>query len=217
VTTMLELRGISYSYPGANNGLLSTASAAIVRGERVGITGANGSGKSTLLKIFATLLKPTAGELLFGGRPIASCLREARSVLNYCAGAPQGFYPRLNAVDNLRFFSGMKGHMASRAELERLLARVGLGCERAALEKKYFQFSLGMRQRLHLARMMLEPAELLIADEPTNGLDARGVAILEDLLSKEAAGKTQIIVSHDRGFLERVTTRILHIENGALQ
>lgn len=211
MSALLELCDVSYAYPGVASTLLSNLSATIARGEKLGIAGSNGSGKSTLLKILATLLKPTGGELKFDGRPIASCLREIRGVLNYCAGAPQGFYPRLNALDNLRFFSGMKGRMMTRGELDRLLTRVGLS---PSPEKKYFQFSLGMRQRLHLARLMLEPAELLIIDEPTNGLDPDGVAILEQILREDRGGKTQIIVSHDRAFLERVTRRRLVIEKG---
>jgi ABC-2 type transport system ATP-binding protein len=214
--SLIELRDISYSYPSAKPGqppLFRGLSASIARGEAVGITGANGSGKSTLLKILATLLQPTAGDVAYGGRPVRSCLGEVRASLNYCAGAPQGFYPRLDASDNLRFFSGMKGRMLSARELDVLLARVGL---EAAGNKKYFQFSLGMRQRLHLARVLLEPSEVLILDEPSNGLDGEGARVLEEILTRDTAGKTRVVVSHDLALLARVTTRRLTILGGAM-
>jgi ABC-type multidrug transport system ATPase subunit len=213
---MLELSDLWYRHPGARAGaedVLRGADAVFGPGEAVGIAGRNGAGKSTLLKVTANLLRPARGRILFGGRPVGAHDRAFRSVLNYCAGAPQGFYPRLTAVENLRFFSGMKGRMYGRSEALAVLGRVGLT---GAADAGYSTFSLGMRQRLHLACLLLEPAGLWILDEPTTGLDEEGMEMLRELLDS-AADKTRIIVSHDAGFLSGATTRTLRLADGLLR
>ncbi|MCF1598463.1 heme ABC exporter ATP-binding protein CcmA [Streptomyces muensis] len=212
---LLDVSGLWYRYPRSSDGedgVLRGADAHIEEGESVGIVGRNGSGKSTLLKVLANLLQPTSGELRFHGRPVKPNDHEYRSALNYCAGAPQGFYPRLTATENVRFFSGMKGRMLSSTEAVELLERVVLA---KSADVKYAKFSLGMRQRLHLACLLLEPSAVWILDEPTTGLDREGVQMLEGILA-EAHDKTRIIVSHDADFLSRVTTRTLALEEGVL-
>jgi ABC-2 type transport system ATP-binding protein len=214
MTPLLELREVGYSYPRTSSPepLLHGVSAAVLPGECVGVVGPNGSGKSTLLKIAATLLRPTSGVVLYRGVPVRNALSKYRAAVNYSAGAPLGFYPRLTATENLKFFSGMKGKMVGEREIARILELVGLA---ASAKTRYAQFSLGMRQRLHLARLTLEPAELWIADEPTNGLDADGTRLLTTLLT-EAVGKAQLIVSHDTDFLSQVTDRTLELQNGGV-
>lgn len=213
VTPLLELVDVSYAYPSARRRVpvLSGVSAVIREGETVGVVGPNGSGKSTLLKILATLMRPTTGRLLHRGRLLGRAPGGYRAGVNYSAGAPQGFYPRLTAVENLRFFAGLKGASCTAQEARRLAARVGLADSADAV---YANFSLGMRQRLHLARLLLEPSEVWIVDEPTNGLDAEGVRLLETVL-RDARDKTKIIVSHDADFLARVSTRTLALGAGA--
>lgn len=216
MTTLLELDNIAYRYPHTKQGrgeVLHSVSLAVAAGEAVGIVGSNGSGKSTLLKIMSTLLRPTRGRVLFAGEPLPRGLRRYRAALNYCAGAPQGFYPRLTAVENLKFFSGMKGRMLSAPEISELLDRVGLA---DSSDVNYARFSLGMRQRLHLATVLLEPVEICILDEPTTGLDHDGMALLEQLLSNAEGRTARVIVSHDAGFLARVVTRTLHLKDGEL-
>lgn len=140
-------------------------------------------------------------------------LRSYRAHLNYCGGAPQGFYPRLTAAENLRFFSGMKGRMLSRGQIVTLLGRVGLS---DSVDVNYSRFSLGMRQRLHLAAVLFEPADVWILDEPTNGLDGDGMALLRDLLAEVDGRVARVVVSHDADFLSRVVDRTLHLRDGKL-
>ncbi|SDT68110.1 ABC transporter ATP-binding protein [Actinoplanes derwentensis] len=205
VTPLLELAAVSYTYPGPQGGsrVLNAVSGVIHEGETLGVVGPNGSGKSTLLKILATLLRPTSGQVRYRGRPMARVPLHYRGRVNYSAGAPYGFYPRLTAVENLRFFAGIKGAACSPAGARRLLETVGLADRADAV---YATFSLGMRQRLHLARLLLEPSEIWIVDEPTNGLDTDGVRLLEKILG-DRPDKTKVIVSHDDDFLSRVATR----------
>ncbi|MFJ6943278.1 ATP-binding cassette domain-containing protein [Streptomyces wuyuanensis] len=215
MTALLEVRGLWYRYPRDKShaqAVLRGIDAHIGEGESVGIVGRNGSGKSTLLKVMSNLLRPSQGEIRFGGRPVRLNDHAYRSVLNYCAGAPQGFYPRLTASENLRFFSGMKGRMYTPAEASALLGTVGLG---ASSDVKYATFSLGMRQRLHLACLLLEPSRIWILDEPTTGLDQEGLEMLEEMLSR-AERKTRIVVSHDAALLSRVTSRTLNLQEGVL-
>lgn len=215
MTTVLELLDVTYQYPrdkGSTGPVLNKANLKVAQCESVAVFGRNGVGKSTLLKVLANLLTPASGELRYQGARVHRRDREYRAVLNYCAGAPLGFYPRLTAVENLRFFSGMKGRMLSAPESAAFLARVGLA---GAADVTYAKFSLGMRQRLHLAALLLEPSSVWILDEPTAGLDQDGMTLLETLL-READDKTKVIVSHDSDFLDRVTTRRVVMDDGRL-
>ncbi|MEU6573878.1 heme ABC exporter ATP-binding protein CcmA [Streptomyces sp. NPDC046805] len=214
---LLELVDVVYHYPSdktRRRPVLDGVSLGVEPGEALGVVGRNGSGKSTLLKVLANLLRPTSGEVRFDGEPVARRDRAYRSLLNYCAGAPLGFYPRLTAVENLRFFSGMKGRMLSGAEATALLERVGLA---ASADVTYAKFSLGMRQRTHLAALLLEPSAVWILDEPTTGLDQDGLTLLDDLLTEASArGRTLVVVSHDADFLGRVTSRQVTLAEGRI-
>ncbi|MDH6580506.1 ABC transporter ATP-binding protein [Kitasatospora sp. MAP5-34] len=213
MSPLLELNDLWYTYPHAGPNpvaVLRGVRAEVHEGETLGIVGGNGSGKSTLLKILATLLRPTAGQLRYRGEPIGSVPTAYRAAVNYSAGAPLGFYPRLTAAENLRFFSGLKGTTLTRHGAGGLLDRVGLADQADVL---YARFSLGMRQRLHLARLLLEPSALWIVDEPTNGLDADGVRLLQELLGG-APDRATVVVSHDREFLHRIGARILILKEG---
>lgn len=215
----LTLNGVSYRYPGKRNPesvsfALEDVSLQIQKGEAFGLLGSNGSGKSTLLKIISSLLKPTTGAVLFNGKSIDSCLSEYRTILNYSTGGSLGFYPRLNAIENMQFLSGLKGQMLEPAQIERLLARTELGT--SAYRKKYFTYSLGMRQRMHIAKLLLEPNEIILMDEPTNGLDPAGMERLVEILNQDLKHKTKVIISHDSEFLKRTTQRQSELKSGKL-
>lgn len=210
MSVLLEATDLAFAFPEKPLApVFSGVSLRLEEGESLGLQGVNGSGKSTLLRVLASLLRPTRGEVLFRGRPLRERLGEYRAGLNYSQGAPFGFYPRLTGVDNLRFFSGLKDALVSEGGAEDLLRRVGLAED--AWRKPYVQYSLGMKQRLHMARLLLEPCGLLILDEPTNGLDAQGQAALAVLLSGPLKAKAKVIVSHDADFLAEVTGRSLRL------
>ncbi len=181
---------------------------AITPGSVVGLLGPNGSGKTTMLKILLGVSHPTSGHYIWwpedSDRPrpqVGSLLEQAN------------FYPYLSGEQNLRLVCTIRNvetyHIAS------VLERVELST--SAGKMKVSQYSLGMRQRLALASTLLGDPELIVLDEPTNGLDPSGIAIVRNLmtsLSKE--GKTVILASHLLGEVEKVCSHIGVLQRGAL-
>ena len=202
----LTVSGLSYTYPGSGVPTFQDLSFTVQSGRTLGIRGLNGCGKSTLLKVVASILTPSAGQIQFNQKSIFEQLPHYRNRVVYSAGAPLGLYPRLTAVENLLFFSGIKGFPLSNAEIHKLLDRVGFAS--SARSKKYFQYSLGMRQRMHLAKILLEPSEVVIVDEPTNGLDVEGVSLAINLFKNDLARKIKLVVSHDDNFLKEISDEI---------
>lgn len=167
---------------------------AISRGAIWGLVGDNGSGKSTLLKILAGILRPDRGRLCAaGGKPQIGYMPEN------CL-----WYPYLTGAQVLRYFARYSG--ASDKAQQQILARVGLG---EARDKKVGAYSKGMKQKLGLAQAIVGEPELLILDEPTNGLDPHGIVDFYKILQERvAAGATVVLSSH---LLAELEGRISHI------
>ncbi len=214
----LRLENACYAIPQSRHGgrreILRDASLAVQPGERVGVVGPNGAGKSTLLKVLAGLLRLDSGELTNDGFRANSRRRRFQRSVHLVAGAPLGCYPRLTGAENLRFFAALWGHEISAGEAQRRLEAVGLG--RDSISSAYSTYSLGMRQRVHLALLLVdEAATTWLLDEPTTGLDEQGTALLGELLA-QGGERPQVLVSHDLGFLENSCTRIVRLEHGSL-
>lgn len=209
----IEVRSVRYAFPGQSRPVLDDVSFSIQPGEVVGLVGHNGSGKSTLLRIVSTLLAPQSGATFFDGEPAAKIQSRVRPRISFSAGAPLGFYPRLTGEENLRLFASFKGQALSAPAASRLMERVGL---EGAGRQIYFRYSLGMRQRLHLARLCLKPHDYVLVDEPSNGLDQDGLRMLEDLFTKDLTGTTRLIISHDHELLGRITARRLGLREGRI-
>lgn len=207
---MIELKDVSYSYSGQAPYLFHKLSHSFGSEKINVIRGPNGAGKSTLLRILSTLVSPTLGEVSFEGQSSKQAIRNGiRNRIAYSSGAPLGFYPRLNAYDNIRFFASIKGISISDHEIEVLCERVGLAS--SAFKKKFHEYSLGMRQRLHLARVLLPGCDFFLIDEITNGLDVDGVALCQKLLTQDLAGKVRILISHDANFVKTLSPEILDL------
>ena len=189
---------------------------AVPAGSVFGFLGPNGSGKTTTIRMLVALLTPDAGEVRLLGRPIP---RDARQVLPAVGALIDGpaFYPWLSGRQNLwRLDSyGPDGQSASRKRrVEEALARVGLT---AAGEKRFKAYSLGMRQRLGLANALLRPRQLLILDEPTNGMDPQGTREIRHLVRELAAeGTTVFLSSHLLAEVEQVCTHLAVMSAGKL-
>ena len=189
---------------------------AVPAGSVFGFLGPNGSGKTTTIRMLVALLTPDAGEVRLLGRPIP---RDARQVLPAVGALIDGpaFYPWLSGRQNLwRLDSyGPDGQSASRERrVEEALARVGLT---AAGEKRFKAYSLGMRQRLGLANALLRPRQLLILDEPTNGMDPQGTREIRHLVRELAAeGTTVFLSSHLLAEVEQVCTHLAVMSAGKL-
>jgi putative ABC transport system ATP-binding protein len=201
---VLELRELVKHYPavgGESVRAVDGVSLKVAAGEMVALYGPSGSGKTTLLLMIATLLAPTAGAVLIGGRDIASLSeREASSFrLSELGFIRQSFdlLPGVTAIDNavLKLLKSMRWRDAHR-EIAPLLERLGLG---PRLTHRAETLSMGERQRVMIARALSTGPRLLLADEPTGSLDTqRGREVLELLrgLCRER-GVAIVLVSHD--------------------
>ena len=187
---------------------LGNVSFILESGESAVLVGANGAGKSTLLGILSTLVRPSSGELLFGGAPPTATHRAA---IGYLAHEPL-CYGDLTARENLSFFARLYAAPASR--VGELLARVGLV---HAADRPARTYSRGMWQRLAIARATLHRPALLLLDEPFTGLDRDGCAMLAAILDEERArGAMLVLVSHDLEALPGLATRALVLGRGRL-
>jgi len=159
-----------------------------------------------------TLIEPTAGEILIFGKPLASNRKAVLSKLGAIVEKPD-LYKYLNGLEHLRIFSRLSGICPQEAKLKDLLSLVGLG---QRLTSRVGTYSQGMRQRLALACALVNDPDLLILDEPTNGLDPQGIADMRQLilqLSKEQ-GKTIIVSSHLLSEMEMIADQVLIIDKG---
>jgi ABC-type multidrug transport system ATPase subunit len=181
---------------------------AVPRGSVYGFLGPNGSGKTTTIRMLLGLIRPTAGAhtLLGSAMPWA-----AASVLPRVGSLVEGpaFHPYLSGRDNLRRLDAAD-RTADPGTANRRVAdaldRVGL---RAAALKRYRAYSLGMRQRLALAATLLRPRELMILDEPTNGLDPQGTREVRSLITEVAAGGATVLLStHLLSEVEQICTHV---------
>ncbi|HEY8472115.1 MAG TPA: ATP-binding cassette domain-containing protein [Natronosporangium sp.] len=189
---------------------------AVPRGAVYGFLGPNGSGKTTTIRMLLGLIRPTAGRhALLGSAMPAGSGRVLPKVGTLIEGP--GFHPYLSGRDNLRRLDAADrtaDPATSRARIDAALARVGLT---AAAGKRYRAYSLGMRQRLALAAALLMPRELLILDEPTNGLDPQGTREVRALITAVAeAGTTVLLSTHLLSEVEQICTDVGVMHQGRL-
>jgi ABC-2 type transport system ATP-binding protein len=172
-----------------------------------GILGPNGSGKTTTLSMLLDVVNPTSGVYSWFGKEYGQVSRQIGSLLETPA-----FYPYLSAVDNLRIVAEIKG--IGYGNIDDVLTRVGLFDRRFSM---FRTFSLGMKQRLALASALLCDPQVLILDEPTNGLDPKGIAEIRELILKIASeGKTIILASHLLDEVQKVCTHFAVLDKGKL-
>jgi ABC-2 type transport system ATP-binding protein len=180
-------------------------------GEAVALLGANGAGKTTLLKVLATLTRPTRGSATVGGH---DCVREADAVRRLVGVVAHGahVYEDLTARENLEFWTTLRGDAAGPGAIAAALAEVEL--ERVA-DDRVRTFSVGMKRRLALARLVLARPRVLLLDEPSAGLDQRARKWLEEhLLAVKAAGGTVLVATHSFGRELAVADRLVVLAGG---
>lgn len=180
-------------------------------GELVAIVGHNGSGKTTLLRVVATALRPTRGTGRVFGHDLKADANGARAELSMLTHAT-GLYDDLTAVENLEFAQAMAGLPRDPAAVQRALERVGL---RRDLHGRVRTFSSGMQRRVALARLILNPARLLLLDEPYNSLDAGGVELIDRLLIEtRERGGSALVVLHDLERGRAMFDRVIELREG---
>lgn len=209
-TTVVETRKLTKRY-GPKITAVDELDLTVHRGEVYGFLGPNGAGKTTTLRMLLGLIKPTSGEArVLGERPGApSGLRRVGALVESPA-----FYPYLSGYDNLKGMVRYSGRQVSREHLGEVLEQVGLA---GRAKDKFKKYSLGMKQRLGVAAALLKDPELLILDEPTNGLDPKGMAEMRELISVLGRGeRTVLLSSHLMNEVEQTCDRVAVIHKGRL-
>jgi len=185
----------------------------VKKGTIYGFIGLNGAGKSTLIRIVSGLATPTSGKVELFGQYLEIGLNQARKRMGTLIENP-GLYPNMTAHENLEIVRIQRG-IPGKSCIEETLERVGL---QGTGKKKVKKFSLGMKQRLGIAVALLNDPELLILDEPTNGLDPMGVIEIRELLKRinQEYGVTIIISSHILSEVHQLATHYGIIHQGEL-
>jgi ABC-2 type transport system ATP-binding protein len=207
------LRTINMTKSFKNKEVLSNVNMNVTKGEIYGFLGPNGAGKTTMMKLITNLIKPTSGEIEIFGEKLTSksyeTLKRIGSIIEYPV-----FYDKLTGRDNLELHCEYMGYY-DKTSIDKALNLVGLeGIEKKAVK----DFSLGMKQRLGIARAIITKPEILILDEPINGLDPVGIKEIRNLikmLNKEY-GITVLISSHILSEVEQIADTIGVINKGKL-
>ena len=179
--------------------VLENVSFQVKQGQIFGLVGNNGSGKTVLMKCICGFLKADQGEILVNGKRIGVEVDFPESI-----GAiieTPGFIPDLTGFQNLKLLASLKGKI-ERQEIMESMKRVGL---QPGMKKPVSKYSLGMRQRLGIAQAIMENPDILILDEPFNGLDKEGVLRMRELLKElKKQGKAMILASHNGQDIEEL-------------
>jgi len=209
------LRGRFY---GAPLEALSQVSFTVAAGEIVCVMGPNGAGKSTLVRILGGLLMPSSGTARVSGMDVVTGGAAFRHRVAFVVGEERSFHYRVTGRAHLHYFAALHGLSAAdaRRRSAALLDRVGLA---SAADRRYREYSRGMRQRLALARGLLADPEVLLLDEPTLGLDPRGARDLRAFLRDDVirkTGRTAIVCSNDPTEAKAMADRVLFLDGGRL-
>ena len=186
------------------------------RGDVFGFLGPNGAGKTTTIRMLLGLLRPTSGHIQLFGLDNATHLHAVLPRIGAIIETPV-FYPYLSGADNLRIVaaaSGMRLGKANQARIDEVLDLIDLS---ARGDDTYRKYSLGMKQRLAIGAALLTDPELIMLDEPTNGLDPAGVREMRQLILRLAAsGKTVFLSSHILYEIQQVCNRVAILQKGKL-
>lgn len=203
--TLLELDGLSKSFGRLK--AVDQLTFTLKKGNSYGLLGPNGSGKSTTLGMILNVVNPTSGSFSWyeGVLSTQQALKKIGAIIER-----PNFYPYMTALQNLQLICKIK--QCSNATLQEKLELVGLWERR---NSKFSTYSLGMKQRLAIAAALINNPELLILDEPTNGLDPEGIHQIRGLIKKIAAqGTTILLASHLLDEVEKVCSHVIILKNG---
>ncbi len=207
MTEILSIEKLSKNYGSVK--ALQEVSFSVPAQTVFGILGPNGSGKTTLLGIVMDVLKATGGNYSWMGRQSTAAIRKTIGTLL----ETPNFYHYMSAEDNLRIAARIKGR--GEEDIDKVLHIVNLHQRKTS---KFSTYSLGMKQRLAIAAALLGDPEILVFDEPTNGLDPAGIAEIRELIKElNRKGKTIIMASHILDEVEKVCTHVAIIQKGVLK
>jgi len=208
--TVVSVNNVSKSFGKAQ--VLRNVSLCMKKGKIYGLAGRNGSGKTVLLKCICGFIHPTAGEVSVYGKVIGKDAEFAENV-GFIIENP-GFLPQYSAYKNLAYLYSVK----QRVDREKILEYIRLVGLDPDDRKKVGKFSMGMRQRLGLAQVLMETPELILVDEPFNGLDRGGVEEIRNLFLKlKEEGKTILLVSHNREDIDILCDEVFEMDAGIME
>ena len=203
------VEGVSKDFKGAR--VLNNVNVSFEQGKIHGIIGRNGSGKTVLIKTICGFIHPDQGRVVVDGKVIGKEVDFPQNI-GAIIEAP-GFLPTVSAYKNLEYLASLRG-VIGKDEIRKAISLVGLDPD----DKKHVgKYSLGMKQRLGLAQAIMENPDILILDEPMNGLDNTGVSEMRKLLLQfKADGKTIIIVSHNSEDISMLCDTVHEMDHGVL-
>jgi ABC-2 type transport system ATP-binding protein len=208
MSTVLQTRGLAKHFGPVR--AVDGVDLVVRRGEVFGFLGPNGSGKTTTIGMLLGLIRPTAGEAELFGEPVSPQRTRPLRRVGALVGAP-GMVPYLSGRDNLRLLAHLNPRLQN-GRVDAVLAQTHLS---EASRRKVAGYSTGMKQRLGLAAALLHGPELLILDEPTNGLDPAGMREVRDLIGSLAAqGVTVFLSSHLLHEVEQICDRVAALNKG---
>lgn len=206
---MIEIENVSKSF--GEEQVLKSVTHTFERGRIHGIVGNNGSGKTVLMKCICGFLRPDAGRIFVNDVQIGKD-RDFPEDIGIIIETP-GFLPHLSGFQNLRLLASLK-RRANDHTIRAVLEQVGLD---PAMKKPVGKYSLGMRQRLGLAQALMEDPELLILDEPLNGLDKHGAAHIRHIIKGlREDGKTVLLASHNQQDIDELCDTVCEMDAGIL-
>ena len=207
---MIQIKNVSLTIN--KTVILKSVCASFERGKIHGLIGRNGSGKTMLMKCICGFIKPSQGEIFVDGERIGKDCDFPKNT-GIIIETP-GFIPYYSGYKNLKLLAGLNNKIGKQ-EVREAMEKVGLDPDLKRHVKKY---SLGMRQRLGLAQAIMEDPELLILDEPMNGLDKDGVKDMREyLLALKMQGKTIIIASHSAENIDILCDTVSEMDKGRLE
>lgn len=213
MTEILKLKNISKSYNNVRS--LNNVNITLKAGKIYGLIGLNGAGKTTLMKVIAGFIKPQSGTLELFGRSGEKEIARQRKRIGFLIDPPSGIHMNMTPYENMDFYRTLKG-IPNKEYMEELLIMTGI---KDYKKKKAGSLSMGMKQRLGIAISLLGNPEILILDEPVNGVDPAGIVEIRNMLKRlcEEKNISILISSHILGELDNLATDYIIIHEGQIK
>lgn len=208
---MLEIQNLNKSY--RRRKIIDNLNMTVYKGNIYGFLGANGEGKTTTIRMITSLIKADSGDIIINGKSVINCKNEAIRNIGAMVEAPK-FYENMSGYENLELMARIMPGISDR-DIQNVLDLVGL---KDRGRDKFKEYSMGMKQRLGIANALLGDPELIILDEPSNGLDPYGMKEINNLIVSlvKRFDKTFIISSHLLHEMEGICNRIGILHSGKL-
>ena len=208
---MLEIQNLNKSY--RRRKIIDNLNMTVYKGDIYGFLGANGEGKTTTIRMITSLIKADSGDIIINGKSVINCKNEAIRNIGAMVEAPK-FYENMSGYENLELMAKIMPGVSD-LDIQNVLDLVGL---KDRGRDKFKEYSMGMKQRLGIANALLGDPELIILDEPSNGLDPYGMKEINNLIVSlvKRCDKTFIISSHLLHEMEGICNRIGILHSGKL-